>query len=31
MNRKTILITGAKSGLGFEAAKQLAKQGHEII
>ena len=31
MNRKTILITGANSGLGFEAAKQLAKQGHEII
>lgn len=31
MNRKIILITGANSGLGFEAAKQLAKQGHEII
>ncbi len=31
MNNKTILITGANSGLGFEAAKQLAKQGHEII
>lgn len=31
MNRKTILITGANSGLGFEAAKQLAKQEHEII
>lgn len=29
--QKTILITGANSGLGFEAAKQLAKQGHEII
>lgn len=26
-----MLITGANSGLGFEAAKQLAKQGHEII
>ncbi|MBK9330762.1 MAG: SDR family oxidoreductase [Sphingobacteriales bacterium] len=31
MNNKTILITGANSGLGFEAARQLAKQGHEII
>lgn len=31
MDKKTILITGANSGLGFEAAKQLAKQGHEII
>lgn len=31
MGKKTILITGANSGLGFEAAKQLAKQGHEII
>lgn len=29
--QKIILITGANSGLGFEAAKQLAKQGHEII
>jgi NAD(P)-dependent dehydrogenase (short-subunit alcohol dehydrogenase family) len=29
--QKTILITGANSGLGFEAARQLAKQGHEII
>ncbi len=29
--QKTMLITGANSGLGFEAAKQLAKQGHEII
>ncbi len=31
MNNKTILISGANSGLGFEAARQLAKQGHEII
>lgn len=29
--QKTMLITGANSGLGFEAARQLAKQGHEII
>lgn len=29
--QKTILISGANSGLGFEAARQLAKQGHEII
>lgn len=29
--QKTILISGATSGLGFEAAKQLAKQQHEII
>ena len=29
--QKTILISGANSGLGLEAAKQLAKQQHEII
>ncbi|HUM53459.1 MAG TPA: SDR family NAD(P)-dependent oxidoreductase, partial [Chitinophagales bacterium] len=29
--QKTILITGSNSGLGLEAAKQLAKQQHEII
>lgn len=29
--QKTILISGANSGLGLEAAKQLAKQQYEII
>jgi NAD(P)-dependent dehydrogenase (short-subunit alcohol dehydrogenase family) len=29
--KKIILISGATSGLGLEAAKQLAKQQHEII
>lgn len=29
--QKTILISGATSGLGLEAANQLAKQQHEII
>jgi len=29
--QRTILITGASSGLGLEAAKQLAQQGHELI
>jgi len=29
--KKTMLISGATSGLGLEAAKQLAKQQHEII
>lgn len=29
--QKTILISGATSGLGFEAAKQLAKKQHKII
>lgn len=29
--QKTILISGSTSGLGFEAAKQLAKQQHETF
>lgn len=31
MPQKTILITGASSGLGFEAAKQLAQKEHRLI
>lgn len=31
MKNKTILITGASSGLGLQAAKELSGQGHEII
>lgn len=28
---KTIVVTGASSGLGFETAKALARQGHRIV
>lgn len=30
MNQKVILITGASSGIGFDAAVRLAKRGHKV-
>ena len=31
MNNKTILITGANKGIGYEIARQLGEQGHFIL
>lgn len=30
-NPQTIVITGANSGIGFEAAKKLAERGHNLV
>ena len=30
MESKVILLTGASSGIGFQTAEYLAKQGHKV-
>lgn len=30
MDKKVILLTGASSGIGFQTAEYLAKQGHTV-